>query len=114
MACFLVPMTLGIITTLLRKCFPESYRINVLNLLLWGGVAALALEHVFHREVVPYPPFLTAGLGEVLPEMLMVGVPMTMAVTGFWASLVLISRHLGGVAFKPSRLGMVEPPVRTR
>jgi len=112
MACFLVPMALGIITTLLRKRFPESCRINVLNVLLWGGVVALAVEHVFHGEIVPYPPFLTAGFSEALPEMLMVGVPMAIAATGIWASMVLITRQLGGEALRLSRLGMVEAPVR--
>ena len=114
MACFLVPMALGIITALLRNRFPESYRINVLNLLLWGGVVALAAEHVLHGEVVPYPPFLTAGLSEVVPEMLMVGVPMTIAATGIWASIVLITKQLSGVPFRLSRLGVVELPARSK
>lgn len=114
MACFLVPMVLGIFTTILRNRFPESYRINVLNLLLWGGVAALAFEHVFHGEIVPYPPFLTAGLSEVLPEMLIVGVPMALAATGMWASMLLITKRVAGRTFRLSRLGVVELPARSR
>lgn len=107
MACFLVPMALAIITSVFRKRFPESYRINVLSLLLWGGVIALALEHVAHMEIVPYPPFLTAGLSEVLPEMLTVGVPMLIATTGMWASITVVTRAIHGEAFRLSRLGII-------
>ena len=28
--------------------------------MLWGGVILLAIEHMWHGEVVPFPPFLTA------------------------------------------------------
>jgi len=107
-ACFLVPMTLAIITTVLRKRFPESYRINVLNLLLWGGVVALALEHGAHMEIVPYPPFLTAGVSEIFPEMLTVGVPMLIATTGMWTSIIIVTRAIHGEAFRLSRLGITE------
>lgn len=108
MACFLIPMSLAIITSIFRKKFPDCYRINVLNMLLWGGVAALALEHVAHGEIVLYPPFLTAGLGEVIPEMLIVGVPMAMAATGMWASVVVVTKAIHGAAFRLSGLGITE------
>ena len=107
MACFLVPMALAIITSVFRKKFPESYRIDVLNLLLWGGVVALALEHVAHMEIVPYPPFLTAGVSEIIPEMLMVGVPMAIAATGMWALITAITRAIHVEPFRLSRLGII-------
>lgn len=106
MACFLAPIALAIITSVFRKKFPESYRINVLNLLLWGGVVALALEHVAHMEIVLYPPFLTAGVSEILPEMLTVGVPMLLAATGTWATITVVTRAVHGEAFRLSRLGI--------
>jgi hypothetical protein len=107
-ACFLVPMTIAIITSLLRKRCPKALRINVLNLFLWGGALGLAFEHLAHKEIVPYPPFLTAGVEHVVPEMLTVGVPMTMAVSGVWALIILVvERPLSGL-FRPSRLGAIE------
>lgn len=107
MACFLVPLALAIVTSVLRKRIPEGCRINVLSLLLWGGVMALALEHVWHGEVLLYPPFLTAGLSEILPEMLMVGVPMTIVPIGMWASITVVTKAIHGGAFRPSRLGII-------
>ena len=91
MACFLVPMVLGIITTVMRKVFPKNWHINWLNTMLWGAVAMLALEHIAHGEIVPYPPFLTAGLFEVIPEMLAVGGPMAIFSVTAWTGMVLIN-----------------------
>jgi len=83
-------MGLGVITTILRKRFREVWRIDWLNIMLWGGVLMLAVEHFAHREIVPYPPFLTAGIEEVLPEMLSIGVPMTLAIVALWVALITI------------------------
>jgi len=94
MACFLVPMSLAILTTALSKRFPQKYRISWLNALLWGGVLMLAVEHLAHGEVVPYPPFLTAGLSKVIPEMLTVGVPMTVCTVGLWSAMVFLDLRL--------------------
>ena len=91
MACFTIPMAVAIITTLLSHKFPEKYRMNWLNALLWGGVAMLIIEHIAHGEIVPYPPFLTSGLAEVLPEMLSVGIPMTMVPTMVWFTMVAVN-----------------------
>ncbi len=82
-------MAVAIITTALRKKIPREYKINWLNMMLWGGVVMLAVEHIAHQEVVPYPPFLTAGLGHALPEMLAVGGPMTIAIFGVWSIMVI-------------------------
>ncbi len=77
MACFLVPMGEAIVTTVVQKVVENrekkvggekansmglkwSRRLGWLNKMLWGGTALLALEHVWHGEVVPWPPFLTA------------------------------------------------------
>lgn len=92
MACFLAPTTAAIITTAIRKKFPSKYHLDWLITMLWGGVVMLAVEHMSHGEVIPYPPFLTAGFSEVLPELLKVGVPMTFAITLVWATMVLVAR----------------------
>ncbi|MEM3659323.1 MAG: hypothetical protein QXU11_02800 [Thermoproteota archaeon] len=101
MACFLVPMAVGIVTSILRKKIPKTLMINVLNLLLWGGVLGLAIEHVAHGEVVPYPPFLTAGIEHVIPEMMNIGIPMTLSVSGIWGLVVLT---VNGPLGRPLRL----------
>lgn len=106
MACFLVPMAMAVLTSLFRKKIPRILMINVLNLLLWGGVLGLAVEHVAHGEVVPYPPFLTAGLEHVIPEMVTIGIPMTISVSGVWGFVVLIVNGPLGKFLRLSRLGI--------
>ena len=91
MACFVVPTAAAIVTTAIGKKVPEKYHLNWLNSMLWGGVVMLAVEHIAHKEIVLYPPFLTAGLSEVLPEMLRVGVPMTLAIFLIWGIMVAVA-----------------------
>jgi len=93
MACFLVPMALGIITggMLLTRKFPKSWHLNWLNTMLWGGSFMLAVEHLAHEEIVPYFPFLTKGIAEVFPEMMAVGGPMTLAIIGIWVGMLFIA-----------------------
>ena len=53
---------------------PLSRKLKWLTYMLWGGVAMLALEHLWHGEIVPWFPFLTAvsdpaNTAEMLKEM---------------------------------------------
>ena len=91
MACFAVPTAAAIVTTAIGKKVPEKYHLNWLNSMLWGGVIMLAVEHIAHGEVVLYPPFLTAGLPKVWPEMIRVGVPMTLVIFLIWGIMVAVS-----------------------
>lgn len=55
----------------------------------------LAIEHVGHGEVVPWPPFLTAmknpaDTAAMLHEMATAGLAMAIVVTITWAIMVLI------------------------
>lgn len=73
-----------------------SQRSGWLNKMLWGGAMLLALEHVWHGEVVPWPPFLTAmktpgDVGPMLHEMATYGVTMAVVVTVVWAIIVVIA-----------------------
>jgi hypothetical protein len=66
-----------------------------LNKLLWGGTILLALEHVWHGEVVPWPPFLTArenpaDVAPMLHEIATIGVGMAGVVTVIWVIIVFI------------------------
>lgn len=95
MACFVVPMGAAIVTTAVSKKIPEECHVNWLNSMLWGGVVMLAVEHVSHGEIVPYPPFLTAGLSEVFPEMMRVGAPMTLAIFLVWMIMIAVTAMVG-------------------
>ncbi len=95
MACFTAPMTAGIITTIFRKKIPEKYHVNWLNMLLWGGVIGLALEHVAHQEIVPFPPFLTAMASPaettvMFHEIATTGTAMLLICVAIWAVMVLV------------------------
>ena len=82
MACFLVPAGEAIVTTIVTKVIesrtkaadPEMHestasphkpvivpKLKWLNNMLWGGSALLMFEHIWHGEVVPWFPFLTAA-----------------------------------------------------
>jgi len=95
--------TISLSLNLLRKRFPKALRISVLNLFLWGGTLGLVLENLAHREIV-----LTAGIEHVVSEMLTVGVPMTIAVSGVWALIILVTERPLNKLFRPSKLGAIE------
>lgn len=72
---------------------PFSRKLKWLRNLLWGGVILLAFEHVWHGEVVPWFPFLTAAANpadaaEMLREMATVGVTMAVLVTVVWLGML--------------------------
>ena len=94
MACVVVPTAAAMVITVIGKKVPEKYHMNWLSSMMWGGVVMLAVEHIAHGEIVLYPPFLTAGLHEVLPEMLRVGVPMTLAILLIWGVMVAVSARM--------------------
>ena len=103
MACFIVPTTEAIVTTIVKKSTdkketqnPFLKRLNWLNNMLWGGSALLAFEHVWHGEVTPWFPFLTnAATPEstaiMLREMATSGVGMALLVTAVWAGVVAVT-----------------------
>ena len=64
--------------------------------MLWGGSALLAFEHIWHGEVTPWFPFLTAARNPedamaMLHEMATTGVAMAVLVTAVWAGMVAVS-----------------------
>lgn len=109
MACFIVPATEAIATTLLSKVIKKkkqetektdvsfSNRLDRLNGLLWGGSGLLAFEHFWHGEIQLSPPFLTAAAESesartMLYEMSTSGVAMAAVVTVTWAVSVIIEK----------------------
>lgn len=112
MGCFIVPATEAVVTTVITKVVEKkekkegvafdhekfSSKLKNLNGLLWGGSALLAFEHVWHGEVQPFFPFLTAAesaesLAEMFHEMGTVGVGMAAAVTIVWGVVTGISLY---------------------
>ncbi|MDY4413350.1 MAG: hypothetical protein SPE43_03090 [Ruminococcus sp.] len=103
MACFIVPATEAVITTvatkILKKKGSESSirfagKLNKLNGLLWGGSGLLAFEHLWHGEITPFFPFLTSAADtestqRMLYEMSTSGVAMAAVVTAVWAVSVI-------------------------
>ncbi|MGN0528286.1 MAG: hypothetical protein ACI4IE_04060 [Eubacterium sp.] len=74
------------------KKFTWSKKLGLLAGLLWGGVLLLAFEHLWHGEISPVYPFLTAmqSPGEtkvMLHEMATVGVTMAVTVTAVWGAV---------------------------
>jgi hypothetical protein len=131
MACFLVPAGEAIVTTVVQKVVEKregktggekakkigltwSRRLSWLNKMLWGGTILLALEHIWHGEVVPWPPFLTAmatpsEVAPMLHEMATFGVAMAITVTAIWGIMILVvelrSRAAPKVKVSPARGG---------
>ncbi len=84
---------------------PFSRKLKWLKNLLWGGSALLLFEHVWHGEITPWFPFLTAaGSAEntalMLHEMVTVGVAMAAVVTAVWVGMVLVSNAMEKRAHK--------------
>lgn len=111
MACFIVPATEAVITTVANKIIKKkginkdgstlkfSDRLDRLNGLLWGGSGLLAFEHIWHGEVTPFFPFLTNAVNaqdraEMLFEMGTSGVAMAALVTSVWAISVVLEKSM--------------------
>ena len=132
MACFIAPVVEAIVVSVAKKkiqkkeklALSDSYRgsssfkpeeqpekipfsrkIGWLSNMLWGGSFLLAIEHIWHGEVVPWPPFLTAmnspaQIGPMLGEIATVGVAMAGLITAIWGVMVLVTGRLEKKASK--------------
>ena len=112
MSCFLVPTAEAIVTTVASAVIKKSRknekktdefevrfsdRLGRLNGLLWGGSGLLAFEHLWHGEISPFFPFLTAASDPestqvMLDEMATNGTAMAVIVTAVWAATVVIEK----------------------
>ncbi|MCI6583440.1 MAG: hypothetical protein MSC45_00010 [Mobiluncus sp.] len=114
MACFLVPAAEAVVVTSVKAGIKRSaeknglgsevvakkmalvQKLTWLTNLLWGGSVLLAFEHVWHGEIVPWFPFLTAAAtpdsaSEMLFEMGTIGVGMAVLVTLAWGAMILVT-----------------------
>ena len=99
MACFLTPATAAIITTCIKKKINPKYHLEWLNLMFWGGVIMLIVDHLATGELVLYSPFLTAmknpaEIPIMLKEIITIGGTMTLAIIFTWATMVIIANAL--------------------
>ena len=67
-----------------------AHKLGTLSKMLWGGCVLLCYEHLWHGEVVPFFPFLTAmnnpaDTQVMLHEMATVGGSMAVFLTAVWA-----------------------------
>ena len=114
MACFIVPATEAVVTTVANKVIknkekksdkkgsgnPFAEKLGQLNGMLWGGSGLLAFEHLWHGEISPFFPFLTAASDpsdrlEMFYEMATSGSAMALTVTAAWAVMVLVTSKAG-------------------
>jgi hypothetical protein len=130
MACFLVPVAEAVVTTVIANAaksketelaaskvstgdgsfemvskIPFSRKLKWLTNMLWGGSVLLAFEHVWHGEVVPWFPFLTAAsdpaeASMMLSEMATVGVSMAVLITAVWGVMLLVTNAMEKQALK--------------
>lgn len=138
MACFVAPAAVAVVTTITRKVVKNkegashmhaeqtrqtrdttagkwTQRLGWLNAMLWGGSALLCLEHIWHGEVVPWPPFLTAmrtpgQIGPMLHEILVYGTAMTAAILVVWGIMVGVAEFVERRASVTTRLRSVLAP----
>jgi hypothetical protein len=76
-------------------CDEFGKKLNLLTTMLYGGSLLLAIEHVWHGEVVPWFPFLTAmknpdDTKAMLHEIATTGVSMAILVTVVWTGMVMV------------------------
>ena len=82
-----------------KAMIPISRKLKWLNHMLLGGSVLLAFEHVWHGEVTPWFPFLTAmadkaDTAAMLHEMATVGVSMAALVTAVWGGICVIAEAI--------------------
>ena len=124
MACFLVSAAEAVVVTAVEKGakkkeenyvkssesvreevrIPLSRKLKWLTYMLWGGAVLLAFEHIWHGEVVPWFPFLTAmsapaDAAEMFHEMATVGVCMAVLITAVW---LVMCRVADSIAKRPA------------
>ena len=104
MACFLVPAAEAVVVTAAKKTAgskpaEKTHKISFVRKLkwltnmLWGGSVLLCFEHIWHGEIVPWFPFLTAAenpadTAEMLHEMSTIGVTMAVIITAVWCGML--------------------------
>lgn len=124
MACFIAPMVEGAVVSIVKRQqkkkeeialhlegheeqtavtagdqkegkIPFSRKLGWLSNMLWGGSYLLAIEHIWHGEIVPWAPFLTAMNStedtiSMLQEIASVGTAMALLITAVWGVMLVV------------------------
>lgn len=101
LACFITPLIIGVITSILSKTsrsLRDRLKLNTLTYMLIGGALILMAEHAWNGEIVPHPPFLTSmqstvNISILLREVGVVGGSMTLAVITTWLGALVFSQR---------------------
>ncbi|MBO4842930.1 MAG: hypothetical protein J5478_06135 [Bacteroidales bacterium] len=98
MSCFLVPLTQAAVTSIVRSHHEKKIQsgqagalmrhLPALEKMLWGGAVVLLVDHAIHGELLTFS----------LRELLTVGVPMSVVLTGVWAVYALVKERRRKVA----------------
>lgn len=102
MACFTVPLATAVAASAVKAALPAAARKNPfvaklgwLGRMMFGGSFLLAIEHVYHGEIIFTPPFLTAvrdgDTAGMLREMATRGVAMAVLLVVVWVVMVAVS-----------------------
>ncbi len=118
MACFTAPLAEAIVISIVKSIVYKKHKtdelvktsqnndsgsittkLGWLEKMLYGGSFLLAVEHIYHGEIVFYPPFLTAmrspeEISVMLHEIATVGVGMAVLVTAVWGIAVGLSAFM--------------------
>ena len=116
MACFLISAAEAVVVATASKAVKQhdtaengtptaqnrisfAHKLKWLSNMLWGGSVLLAFEHLWHGEITPWFPFLTAmndpgDTAEMLHEMATIGVTMAVIITTVWICMVLITNAM--------------------
>ena len=102
-------MATAVVAGAVKAALPETARKNPfvaklgwLGRMMFGGSFLLAIEHVYHGEIIFAPPFLTAVKdGEtagMLHEMATRGVAMAVLLVAAWVAMVAFSTAMDRAA----------------
>ncbi len=117
MACFIVSAAEAVVVKAVEKAeekkeakreeagevstrrIPLSRKLSWLSYMLLGGSFLLMFEHIWHGEIVPWFPFLTAmsdhaDMMEMFHEMATVGVCMALLITFVWAGICIVAERI--------------------
>ncbi len=117
MACFIVSAAEAVVVKAVEKAeekkeakreeagevstrrIPLSRKLRWLSYMLLGGSFLLMFEHIWHGEIVPWFPFLTAmsdhaDMMEMFHEMATVGVCMALLITFVWAGVCIVAERI--------------------
>lgn len=103
-----IKLTLDGVNVQTAHKIPFSQKLKWLSRLQWGGSLLLAFEHLWHGEIQPFFPFLTAmgdpaDAAEMFHEMSTIGVGMACMTTLAWVGMLGVSAAIEKKAEKEAQ-----------